>query len=102
MKSAIRIIPARAGPTRRTARRDCRRSDHPRSCGANASTGTPLFAPTGSSPLVRGQHAGILGLDDYVRIIPARAGPTAHELTSVLVEPDHPRSCGANTACPCF
>ena len=32
---SIRIIPARAGQTRRSAGWPCRRSDHPRACGAN-------------------------------------------------------------------
>ena len=51
---------------------------------------------TGSSPLVRGQlgrsRRGFL----FLRIIPARAGPTDSFGRVFLSFADHPRSCGAN------
>ena len=51
---------------------------------------------TGSSPLVRGQlgrsRRGFL----FLRIIPARAGPTCVFPFLERLDQDHPRSCGAN------
>ena len=52
-------------------------SDHPRSCGANRYLFDPMNRQYGSSPLVRGQLDFLLGFDVTMRIIPARAGPTA-------------------------
>ena len=53
---------------------------------------------TGSSPLVRGQlgrsRRGFL----FLRIIPARAGPTDSFGRVFLSFADHPRSCGANSS----
>ena len=72
-----RIIPARAGPTGRARWSRRRLSDHPRSCGANASGLMTFFSPHGSSPLVRGQLPITARQDRRVRIIPARAGPTS-------------------------
>ena len=53
---AWRIIPARAGPTKVPADTELTVTDHPRSCGANGVQPRPENAPSGSSPLVRGQH----------------------------------------------
>ena len=91
-----RIIPARAGPTLRKA---CFRgglTDHPRSCGANASNATDNQFETGSSPLVRGQPQVRDLKRAKNRIIPARAGPTRRSSVLSAVFSDHPRSCGAN------
>ena len=74
--TALRIIPARAGPT--TTFKPTRRAtpDHPRSCGANfLQFGNDGF-DFGSSPLVRGQRAASPCTRAWPRIIPARAGPT--------------------------
>ena len=73
---ALRIIPARAGPTRLRQSHRRLKTDHPRSCGANA------------------QIRDTTRLRD--RIIPARAGPTTLPKTLRLRKTDHPRSCGAN------
>ena len=51
-----RIIPARAGPTGARIRPTWSRTDHPRSCGANAGTQNYHTSDGGSSPLVRGQQ----------------------------------------------
>ena len=75
--AACRIIPARAGFTRRSGGRRCRRWDHPRSRGVYGGGGAPLSSRGGSSPLARGLREWInakYGLDG---IIPARAGFTA-------------------------
>ena len=50
-----RIIPARAGPTERSAAIAFDVADHPRSCGANFLSLSARSGPAGSSPLVRGQ-----------------------------------------------
>ena len=92
----LRIIPARAGPTRSTGKTPWVSSDHPRSCGANLTEEPFVISPSGSSPLVRGQLRD--SWKDYAaaRIIPARAGPTWSVRRCRCARPDHPRSCGAN------
>ena len=50
----------------------------------------------GSSPLVRGQLGRLTQIDETLRIIPARAGPTPNITLYSCDRPDHPRSCGAN------
>ena len=73
---AIRIIPARAGPTTSFHFIGHGGPDHPRSCGANMSV-LPLYTcSAGSSPLVRGQPDRMGKYLQPRRIIPARAGPT--------------------------
>ena len=93
---AIRIIPARAGPTSTLGMTVVRPSDHPRSCGANAVCRHLRTVSVGSSPLVRGQQGYACGLAVDFRIIPARAGPTRVPARSARRAADHPRSCGAN------
>ena len=100
-----RIIPARAGPTRAKNWLLENTPDHPRSCGANVFVCCVLYCSYGSSPLVRGQHAGIRHGHGRLRIIPARAGPTKYFRATHGSKTDHPRSCGANwagdTHCAC-
>ena len=72
----IRIIPARAGQTRRWAKRTCNRSDHPRACGANQINADRGIAGAGSSPRVRGKLHEAAAHFGTERIIPARAGQT--------------------------
>ena len=50
-----RIIPARAGQTRRVPRRCRPAPDHPRACGANRRLAKARAQPAGSSPRVRGK-----------------------------------------------
>ena len=94
---ALRIIPARAGPTTSSRLKACQKPDHPRSCGANRVTAPTSSSSFGSSPLVRGQHRNKLFRQHIVRIIPARAGPTMVGVSCLTVTADHPRSCGANS-----
>ena len=75
--NAIRIIPARAGPTVRWFHQPVRIPDHPRSCGAN--------------------RVGVRPVGFELRIIPARAGPTCVFIFLAYSNTDHPRSCGANS-----
>ena len=91
-----RIIPARAGPTAAQTGKDAEDQDHPRSCGANEASVVGGLTDAGSSPLVRGQPAGLNISADPVRIIPARAGPTFDCGEMWCDISDHPRSCGAN------
>ena len=93
----LRIIPARAGPTEFDDTDEIVCPDHPRSCGANLTTMGRYWPRFGSSPLVRGQRHVTLKRFERVRIIPARAGPTAGVSLIEITSMDHPRSCGANT-----
>ena len=93
---ALRIIPARAGPTKSPSPRILSVTDHPRSCGANSYFFQSTKADSGSSPLVRGQLHGLVGVVAHGRIIPARAGPTSTRGVPSTSTSDHPRSCGAN------
>ena len=93
---ALRIIPARAGPTGDRQRCGGRRADHPRSCGANPPCPAARNRTCGSSPLVRGQPINRTTLCSNARIIPARAGPTSLPPLVIAMLADHPRSCGAN------
>ena len=91
-----RIIPARAGQTRRSSCRYESRPDHPRACGANLEFAVIGNKTIGSSPRVRGKRRNTRSIDCCGRIIPARAGQTASECCSRCRPPDHPRACGAN------
>ena len=91
-----RIIPARAG---QTSARDMSRNayaDHPRACGANATTAINVSGAAGSSPRVRGTPLRKAGLVTNGRIIPARAGQTPRPRCRNMRATDHPRACGAN------
>ena len=90
----VRIIPARAGFTRRRSRHRSRRRDHPRSRGVYTAAGGVRARPTGSSPLARGLRPGYYWESDYPRIIPARAGFTVSGPTANWTRKDHPRSRG--------
>ena len=92
----MRIIPARAGPTRHADHMVSTLADHPRSCGANSARAIYMLVVSGSSPLVRGQQGSTRVIERQHRIIPARAGPTALSVAARKFSADHPRSCGAN------
>ena len=53
-----------------------------------------MIEAAGSSPLARGLQLQREGLTEDARIIPARAGFTAHRGHGVPVHQDHPRSRG--------
>ena len=111
-----RIIPARAGQTKRPIWPKPRRTDHPRACGANQEVlvlrasfldhpracganmiaRRPVGVDIGSSPRVRGKPGGACACLALVRIIPARAGQTHAPYQDCRAHPDHPRACGAN------
>ena len=71
-----RIIPARAGFTRRRSRSRRRGGDHPRSRGVYLFICNITFTAEGSSPLARGLPDGEHDAHGAGGIIPARAGFT--------------------------
>ena len=89
-----RIIPARAGFTRRRPPHQAGHQDHPRSRGVYSYSRLPLRKKIGSSPLARGLRWES-GTASWVRgIIPARAGFTAASSATRPLIGDHPRSRG--------
>ena len=94
----FRIIPARAGQTRRGTSRSRTRPDHPRACGANGQHADAGHAVAGSSPRVRGKRRKGSQPHNVIRIIPARAGQTSPRWWAASYRTDHPRACGANRA----
>ena len=96
-----RIIPARAGQTRRCALGRSPSTDHPRACGANQQGSREPRRFDGSSPRVRGKLAREGGQCGERRIIPARAGQTLPLCSHSSRPPDHPRACGANVIHSC-
>ena len=92
--SADRIIPARAGFTSRCPRRTSSWTDHPRSRGVYQGRRAWTPRASGSSPLARGLLEDVIPGEDYVRIIPARAGFTRRRTGELPARQDHPRSRG--------
>ena len=89
-----RIIPARAGSTRRRVARWAAMSDHPRSRGVYGRPVGLTHGEGGSSPLARGlPGAGEVG-GEQAGIIPARAGSTFFVTGQYIKFEDHPRSRG--------
>ena len=76
MRQVVRIIPARAGFTRRLRARGRCRPDHPRSRGVYAAQRSKTPDVVGSSLLARGLRAAEPPVTVRCRIIPARAGFT--------------------------
>ena len=73
------LIPARAGSTRSTGRRSCRRPAHPRSRGEHSDRRSRQSCARGSSPLARGARR-LERVGPVVQgLIPARAGSTLAE-----------------------
>ena len=95
-----RIIPAHAGQTSACAWAALPWTDHPRACGANLSQIGMHSRPAGSSPRMRGKRPTVAKKAAKVRIIPAHAGQTRHDIPTSGRSPDHPRACGANMDAP--
>ena len=89
-----RIIPARAGFTRRPWTCPRSRWDHPRSRGVYYEREGKKPEAPGSSPLARGLRTRTPPSSPRARIIPARAGFTARTPRTGPRCPDHPRSRG--------
>ena len=88
----VRIIPARAGFTKRAAAHRRTTQDHPRSRGVYWSMLGASSACGGSSPLARGLLSGEGRVQDVAGIIPARAGFTSDRPDNPSFNWDHPRS----------
>ena len=89
-----RIIPARAGFTRRHLGEGQEHRDHPRSRGVYAAAVASAGTAAGSSPLARGLRGWCCGHVGGFGIIPARAGFTRGCGPSRWARRDHPRSRG--------
>mgnify|MGYP000874757480 CR=1 FL=1 len=89
-----RIIPARAGFTRRSRASVMVSRDHPRSRGVYLLAAPSPSSSAGSSPLARGLLIREVHRLRLVRIIPARAGFTSSLMMVSLPSRDHPRSRG--------
>ena len=94
----LRIIPARAGFTRRSRAAASWLSDHPRSRGVYVVFCASMTRSSGSSPLARGLPPLRSGLAVRAGIIPARAGFTSASVSAMVWMTDHPRSRGVYTA----
>ena len=89
-----RIIPARAGFTRRSGRAPSTTGDHPRSRGVYRVWVGARVGGAGSSPLARGLLLDPPAPQNRSGIIPARAGFTEPEEERKHENTDHPRSRG--------
>ena len=96
-----RIIPARAGFTRRRRAQTERSPDHPRSRGVYILRRLTGLVLSGSSPLARGLLTRQHDVRRPVRIIPARAGFTIGFNGTVWGVADHPRSRGVYAHITC-
>ena len=96
----FRIIPARAGFTRRPSGPSGPPADHPRSRGVYIRQVKAAHAASGSSPLARGLPRAAACAAAVTRIIPARAGFTPDGTGRRRRPPDHPRSRGVYTSPP--
>ena len=89
-----RIIPARAGFTRRCPGSSSSEPDHPRSRGVYQAIAWGAEPAPGSSPLARGLRGDGVEAEGGSRIIPARAGFTPGAWKPSGTRSDHPRSRG--------
>ena len=91
-----RLIPARAGKTRRTRSRKSTPAAHPRAGGENTTVAILNDPDRGSSPRGRGKPISPRADARRPRLIPARAGKTPTPWTSPTWPPAHPRAGGEN------
>ena len=94
---AIRIIPAYAGSTVRSANCTWSTRDHPRIRGEHLAGLGRVIGGVGSSPHTRGAP-GVLVVQEFKRgIIPAYAGSTCAAGPPSSAPSDHPRIRGEHT-----
>ena len=91
-----RLIPARAGKTRRRGRRASGRWAHPRACGENRPFRPSAASLAGSSPRVRGKLLALAAPLGRGGLIPACAGKTLRCGSERSNLRAHPRVCGEN------
>ena len=92
-----RIIPAYAGSTKPSTPDARTGGDHPRIRGEHAASGPGVVRVGGSSPHTRGARLRLPDLYPGWRIIPAYAGSTKLEPTSLTASGDHPRIRGEHS-----
>jgi len=90
----VRIIPARAGNTRRRRARRRPRPDHPRAGGEHSTSARSSSSSTGSSPRGRRTRGCTSPAAGRRRIIPARAENTLVSIFAPDGLVDHPRAGG--------
>ena len=90
------LIPARAGKTTPAGGPGAASRAHPRAGGENLRLGRSGVKLGGSSPRGRGKRQIGLAHQLLQRLIPARAGKTAHTETSSSTPRPHPRAGGEN------
>ena len=91
-----RLIPARAGKTRRPPSPVRVFQAHPRAGGENLRRCFPFLHLSGSSPRGRGKRRHETFLEDIARLIPARAGKTSAPHRGAPAHTAHPRAGGEN------
>mgnify|MGYP000941811562 CR=1 FL=1 len=92
--NAWRLIPARAGNTRRINSSIRWHAAHPRSRGEHSKQTRQHPQQSGSSPLARGTPRPLLRRRPRLLLIPARAGNTEQLSRRTANRPAHPRSRG--------
>ena len=90
------ITPAYAGKTPYMYVSKKSPKDHPRVCGENTTTHTPVQCSVGSPPRMRGKQGPHTGKQARDRITPAYAGKTRRLVPKYQHNQDHPRVCGEN------
>ena len=90
----VGLIPARAGSTPRPVAPGSTRRAHPRSRGEHAGVLNLDQVGQGSSPLARGAHDFVAGELSPPGLIPARAGSTGQSGRESRRRRAHPRSRG--------
>ena len=93
------LIPARAGKTMYQPGIVGQTKAHPRAGGENRHLIHRERVPFGSSPRGRGKRACTRASSWCRRLIPARAGKTAHRYPATWHGRAHPRAGGENTYC---
>ncbi len=87
-------IPASAGSSPSGPRTRESAGDHPRGCGEQSASSFRLTSRTGPSPRVRGAVEPELGAHLLLGTIPAGAGSSQSDSSSLFTLRDHPRGCG--------
>ena len=90
----IRFIPAYAGNAKAQEEAHGRLPVHPRVCGERSCAITPSVIANGSSPRMRGTHAGHRRSGRHNRFIPAYAGNALPRRSKSETCSVHPRVCG--------
>ena len=98
--ATVRFIPACAGNTPRSSRRNRPSTVHPRVCGEHLVEIARTNPDAGSSPRVRGTRATTARAALSWRFIPACAGNTAALRNGRGLHPVHPRVCGEHRISP--